>query len=121
MLPGRATAGNAGRTRTCPHCKATILESAVVCPQCRHHLKFGVAATPQQQQSEGFTALRVQGELKHAEPVGDWEYTVVMAIRNERGEEVSRQVVGVGALRPGEARNMTLTVEVTKPRGRTGK
>ena len=115
MLPGRSTTGGtSGRTRVCPHCKATILESAVICPQCRHHLKFGAAAVPQRQ-VEGFTALRVQGELTHAESVGEWEYTVVMSIRNERGEEVSRQVVGVGALRPNESRSVTLTVDVTKP------
>lgn len=113
MLPGRASAGHAGRTRTCPHCKATILESAIVCPQCRHHLRFGAAALPQQQ--DGFSALRVQGELKHPEQGGDWEYSVVMTIRNDRGEEISRQVVGVGALRPGESRTFSLSVEVTTP------
>ena len=41
MIPGRT--GAVGRTRVCPHCKATILESAAVCPQCQHHLRFGVA------------------------------------------------------------------------------
>ena len=29
-----------GKTRSCPHCRATILESAAVCPACRHHLRF---------------------------------------------------------------------------------
>jgi hypothetical protein len=115
MLPGRVTGGNVGRTRTCPHCKATILESAAVCPQCRHHLKFGAAAQPQKQ--EGFSALRVQGELKHPQQGSDWEYSVVMTIRNERGEEISRQVVGVGALRQGESRTFTLSVDVVAPGG----
>lgn len=115
MLPGRIAGGNVGRTRTCPHCKATILESAAVCPQCRHHLKFGAAALPQQR--EGFSALRVQGELQHPQQGGDWEYSVVMSIRNERGEEISRQVVGVGALRQGESRTFTLSVDVVAPGG----
>ena len=37
--------GMAGATRTCPHCKATILESSSVCPACRGHLKLDAAAT----------------------------------------------------------------------------
>ena len=107
----------AGTTRSCPHCRTTILESAVICPQCRHHLKFGAAALPQRQ-TEGFTALRVQGDLARSSDGGDWEYSVVVSVRNERGEEVSRHVVGVGALRPAESRTFTLSVEVLKPAGR---
>ena len=40
---------------------------------------------------------------------------MVMTIRNERGEEVARQVVGVGALSPSESRTFTLSVEVFTP------
>ena len=29
-----------GKTRTCPHCKAVILESLSICPGCMHHLRF---------------------------------------------------------------------------------
>ena len=118
MLAGRSNPGSVGRTRTCPHCKATILESAAVCPQCRHHLRYGVAAAPTAQPVEGFTALVVQGTLEHTQPGADWEYSVVLSIHNERGEEVARQVVGVGALRPGESREFKLAVEVAKPGGR---
>jgi hypothetical protein len=118
MIPGRGSGGAAGRTRTCPHCKATILESAAICPQCRHHLKFGVAAVQAQQQAESFSALRVEGCVQHPERGGDWEYSVVLTIRNERGEELSRQVVGVGALRPSESRTLTLSVDVTAAEGR---
>jgi hypothetical protein len=117
MLPGRSSTGSVGRTRTCPHCKATILESAVVCPQCRHHLKFGVAAASVAK-PEGFTALRVEGSIEHPQRGGDWEYSVVLTICNERGEELSRQVVGVGALRPSESRRFSLAVEVMTPGGR---
>jgi hypothetical protein len=117
MLPGRSVAGTVGRSRSCPHCKATILECATICPQCRHHLKHGAAgsandATPK------FSALNVEGTLRHSQRGGDWEYSVVLSIRNERGEEISRQVVGVGALRPAEARTFTLAVEVATPGGR---
>ena len=117
MLPGRSS-GTAGRTRICPHCKATILESAPVCPQCRHHLRF-VAAGQSLPKTEGFSALKVEGTLEHPQNSADWEYSVVMTIRNERGEEVSRQVVGVGALRPAESRTFTLSVEVLTPAGRS--
>jgi hypothetical protein len=117
MLAGRTASGTAGRTRTCPHCKATILESAAICPQCRHHLKFGAAARPADAAAK-FSALNVEGTLRHPERGGDWEYSVVLSIRNERGEEVGRQVIGVGALRPAETRTFTLSVEVTAPDGR---
>lgn len=121
MLQPRAPAGSVGRTRVCPHCKATILESSVICPQCRHHLRFGAAAAVPQHATEGFTALRVQGEWKHDAQVGDCEYSVVITICNERGEDVARQVVGVGALRPNESRTVTLSVDVRAPAGRQGK
>jgi hypothetical protein len=117
MLPVRPTAGTVGRTRTCPHCKATILESAAVCPQCRHHLRFGVADVAQPN-TDGFSALRVEGSIEHPDRGGDWEYSVVLTIRNERGEELARQVVGVGALRPTESRTFTLSVDVQTPGGR---
>ena len=118
MITGRS-AGTAGRTRVCPHCKATILESAPICPQCRHHLKFGAAAAPAgQEKLESFSALRVEGTVQHPEQGGDWEYSVVLSIRNERGEELTRQVVGVGALRPTESRVFTLSVEIVAPGGR---
>ena len=112
ILPGRF-GGAVGRTRVCPHCKATILESAPICPQCRHHLRFVGSAAPAT--PEGFSALRVEGTVQHPERGGDWEYSVVLAIRNERGEEISRQVVGVGALRGAESRTFTLSVEVLTP------
>jgi len=43
---------------------------------------------------------------------------MVVSIRNERGEEVARQIVGVGALVASETRTFTLAVEVFKPEGR---
>ena len=64
-----------------------------------------------------FQAFNVEGTLRHQEHGGDWEYSVVMTVRNERGEETSRQVVGVGALRQGESRTFTLSVEVLTPGG----
>jgi hypothetical protein len=46
-----------------------------------------------------------------------WEYAVVISITNDRGEEVTRQVVGVGAIPPGEQRKFAFAVEVFTPEG----
>jgi hypothetical protein len=101
-----------GKTRSCPHCKATILESATVCPACQHHLRFDPAA---QRMLPTETPLRVEGSIRHP-PEGDtWEYSIVVAVRNERGEEVTRQVAGVGALGADEVRSFTLSVELFVP------
>ncbi len=103
-----ARPGAAGATRTCPHCKATILDSATVCPSCRHYLRFDDAAAP----AEVTRALQVEGEIRHPLEGGAWEYSVVLTIRDDEGTEISHQVVGVGAIHPGDARTFTLAVEV---------
>jgi uncharacterized protein YbaR (Trm112 family) len=117
MLTGRP--GSAvGRTRACPHCKATILESSLICPQCRHHLQHGAASKSAADATPRFSAFNDEGTLRHPARGGDWEYSVVLSIRNERGEEIARLVVGGGALRNTEARTFTLSVEVATPGGR---
>ena len=104
----------AGATRTCPHCRAVILQSTSVCPSCRKHLRFapgaggGVSAPT-------FSPLRVEGAIRHPNSGEAWEYAVVMSITNDRGEEVTRQVVGVGAIPPGEQRKFSFAVEVFAP------
>lgn len=107
---------HAGTTRICPHCKATILESSAVCPVCRHHLRFNPSGS-QQRRSASFTPLRVEGTIHHPGDPGaeSWEYSVVISIRDHRGEEVTRQVVGVGAMRPADQRTFALEVEVFTP------
>lgn len=40
---------------------------------------------------------------------------MLLSIRNEKGEEIARQMVGVGTLSHGEQRSFTLSVEVSKP------
>ena len=105
----------AGATRTCPHCRAVILQSTSVCPSCRKHLRFdpgagGDAAVPT------FSPLRVEGAIRHPR-VGDaWEYAITVSITNDRGE-TTRQVVGVGAIQSGEQRKFTFAVEVYIPDG----
>jgi hypothetical protein len=44
-----------------------------------------------------------------------WEYAVTVSIRNAAGEEISRQLVGVGALAPDDVRSFVVSVEVSKP------
>jgi hypothetical protein len=99
-----------GATRTCPHCRATILASASVCPACRHHLRYDPGAAARAEPV--LTPLRVEGTIRP--PAGEeaWEYSVTITVRNERGEQISRQIVGVGAIEQEEARTFTLTVEV---------
>lgn len=102
-----------GTTRKCPHCRATILESASICPQCRHHLRFDPGA--RERAEAAATTLKVAGTVRRPAGSEAAEYAVVVAIRNEQGEELSRHVVGVGALQPEEARTFTVTVELQKP------
>ncbi|HLK71873.1 MAG TPA: hypothetical protein VKT19_07945 [Steroidobacteraceae bacterium] len=102
-------AGQPGATRLCPHCKATVLESASICPGCRHHLRFSGGL---QLAEESYTALSVDGTIAHRQSAHPCEYCIVLDISNERGEQVMRQVVGVGALQPGELRRLNLSVQM---------
>lgn len=102
-----------GKTRTCPHCKATILESLSICPGCMHHLRFDSEAA--KRQVAAAPALRVEGIIRHPPNEQPLEYFVIIAIRNDRGEEVTRQVVNVGALQAAEKRTFTMSVEVLPP------
>lgn len=102
-----------GKTRTCPHCKAVILESLSICPGCMHHLRFDSEAA--KRQVAATSALKVEGIIRHPPVEEAWEYYVTISIRNDRGEEVDRQVVNVGALQGTEKRTFTLSVEVLPP------
>ena len=109
-----ARPGTAGATRACPHCKATILESSAVCPACRGHLKFDAPAVDA---ARRFVPLKVEGTLD-APDDGAFEYTMVVVIRNERGEEIGRHVTGVGAVFPGESRSFSVAVEAVPASGK---
>jgi hypothetical protein len=99
-----------GATRVCPHCKATVLQSANICPSCQHHLRFNtVNAEPQ---AQPVSAMRIEGSIHHPGRGEQCEYCVVIAINNERGEKIARQVVGVGALQPGERHQYSFSVEL---------
>ena len=112
--------GAPGATRECPHCRETILESAAVCPVCRHYLRYdtGADASP----TPAPTPLRIEGSIRHPADGEPWEYTVVVTIRNDRGEETARKLIGVGAMSANEERRFTLSVEVVSAKGkRTGR
>lgn len=107
-------AGSPGATRVCPHCRQTILESAAVCPACRHHLRSGTSkADARAAKTE--TALSVEGTIDHAASSPPWEYSVVVTVRDEKGKEVARHVANVGLLNGATQRSFTLAVEVFKP------
>jgi len=112
-----ARPGVPGATRECPHCRETILESAGVCPACRHYLRFDHGA--EEPQAPAVTPLRIEGSIRHPADGEPWEYTVVVSIRNDRGEEIAHKLIGVGAMSPNEQRVFTLSVEAVSTKAKT--
>ena len=108
--------GSPGATRDCPHCRETILESAAICPACRHYLRFDAAADAPQ--ALAVTPLRIEGSIRHPADGEPWEYTVVVSIGNDRGEEIARKLIGVGGINPNEQRTFTLLVEAVSAKAR---
>ena len=108
--------GAPGATRDCPHCRETILESAAVCPACGHYLRYG--ARPEALPEPAVTPLRVEGCIRHPAGGEPWEYTVVVSIWNDRGEEIARKLIGVGAMNPDEQRTFTLSVEAVSAKAK---
>jgi hypothetical protein len=103
-----------GATRACPHCRATILDSASICPACKKYLRFDPAARAAA--APTFVPLKVEGSVRHPDAGEPWEYSIVVSVKNDRGQEVTRQVVGVGAIQPNEGRTFTFAVEVFAPK-----
>jgi hypothetical protein len=103
-----------GEAWNCPHCGERILRSAATCPACQRHLRFD-AVTVGRPAPSTVCPLSVDGTIRHPGTEVPWEYSVLIEIHDERGEMVARRVVGVGALRPSEARKFTLRVEVVVP------
>ena len=108
--------GTPGATRDCPHCRESILESAAVCPSCGHYLRYGARADVSQEPA--VTPLRIEGCIRHPAGGEPWEYTVVVSIWNDRGEEIARKLIGVGAMNPDEQRTFTLSVEAVSAKGK---
>jgi uncharacterized protein YbaR (Trm112 family) len=104
-----------GKTRSCPHCRATILESVAVCPACRHHLRFEHRRGEELPQAASHVAFKVAGQFARNAAAGPGEYHVVVVIRDAGGAELARKVIGVGGLAPGEERKVELSVEIFDP------
>src|SRR5438552_8752167 len=109
------TVANAGKARLCPHCKATILQSATICPACDHSLRFDSHRTRRAPPS--FSPLRVEGTIKHPSAGEACEYSIVLSILGSEGQAITRQIVSVDALNPEEQRTFKLAVEVFTPAG----
>ena len=103
-----------GEDWTCPHCRERILRSAATCPACQRHLRFDAVGSARPARAP-VCPLSVDGKIRHPGSEAPWEYSVLVEVQNERGETVTRRVVGVGALRSGESRKFTLRVEVIVP------
>jgi hypothetical protein len=114
VTPARLSAP--GATRSCPHCRTTVLESAVRCPQCRKHLRFDPDAAQAARARRTVAPFTVEGTIHPPSGGEAWEYAILLVVRDAQGGEVSRQLMGVGALAPGEARSFALSVEVTTRR-----
>ncbi len=103
-----------GKTRVCPHCKSVILDSANICPACRHHLRFGQKAEQGAVQKQA--AFHVEGIIRPPAGMQHSEYSVVVSIRDEHGQEIKRQVVDVGVMEADDQRTFGLSVEVSPAR-----
>jgi len=111
-----ARLGIPGATRNCPHCRETVLESAIVCPACRHYLRADAAVD--EPQAPALTPLRIEGSIRHPVDGDPWEYTVVVSIADDRGKEIAHKLIGVGAMNPNEQRTFTLSVEAVAVKAR---
>jgi hypothetical protein len=87
-----------------------------VCPACRHYLRFEAGADDSP--APVLTALRIEGSMRHPADGEPWEYTVVVSIRNDRGQEIGRKLIGVGAMNPNEQRTFTLSVEAVSAKAK---
>jgi hypothetical protein len=57
----------------------------------------------------------VEGTIKHPSAGEPWEYSIVLSILGAEGQEITKQIVSVGALNPEEQRTFKLAVEVFTP------
>ncbi len=103
-----------GATRICPHCRSEILQSSTTCPACRHFIRFeAVKATAKPPPM--IEPLRVEATVRQPAGGKGCEYSLVVTVRNDRGEELTRQVIAVGGIKPSEARIFTVWVEAYTP------
>ena len=106
----------AGEAWKCPHCGERILRSALTCPACRRHLRFDAVTPPRPSLRPTLCPLNVEGVIRHSGAAALSEYSVIVEVREEdRGEVIARRIVNVGVLQAGQARRVTLRVEIQAP------
>ena len=106
--------GPVGETWNCPHCGELILRSAISCPACQRRLRFD-AVTQARSSPAPIYPFRIEGMIRHPDTETPWEYSVLVEVRDSQGEVLNRRVVGVGAVRPGDTRTVTLQMEMRMP------
>ncbi len=105
-----------GEAWNCPHCGERILRSAVSCPACNRRLRFDAGAQASSAMPTS-SPLRVEGTIHHPSNETPREYSVLVQVRDARGEVLARHVVGIGAVLPGDARTFALQVEMRATEG----
>lgn len=103
-----------GETRRCPHCHATILRSAPVCPTCQRHLHFDAVST-ERLAALSFCPLHLETTIRHPDSEEPWEYSIVVLVKDEQGKIITRHAAAVGALSAGDTRTFAVRVEVFAP------
>src|SRR2546423_9303878 len=93
-----STVADAGKARLCPHCKATILQSATICPACDHSLRFD--SQRKRRAPPSFSPLRVEGTIKHPAAGEAWGDSIMLSILRREGEGVNPQILKGCALEP---------------------
>ncbi len=109
--------GMQGETGSCPYCGDSILRSAVSCPACQRRLRFDAVAPVQT--TPTVCPLSVDGVIRNPGTEGPWDYSVFVQVYDAQGDMLSKRVVGMGPVRPGEARRFTLRVEIRMPESST--
>ncbi len=105
-----------GEAWKCPHCGERILRSALTCPACRRHLRFDAVTTGRPAARSTLCPLNVEGTIRHSSSSASLsEYSVIIEVREDKGDLIARRIVNVGALEPGQARRVTLRVEMQAP------
>ena len=90
-----------------------------MCPACRGHLRYDDAAIARAKTA--IQPLQIEGTITPPQSDTIYEYSMVLSIKNDRGEEIVRQVVGVGALQPDEKRTFSVGVELIEATGAKAK
>lgn len=64
------------------------------------------------------SVFRVEGVFTQPGEADGVEYSVVVVVRDDKGAEIARRVVSVGALSPGESRSFQVSVDTSAGRAR---